>query len=61
MTTCGITVSKNVLWMFLMLYPKVSQVKKCYKFLIYLTTPPPPHTHTYFRLATCFFCALGCP
>ena len=34
---------KNIIWMFLMLYPKVNQVKS-YNLLIYLTTlPPPPH------------------
>ena len=38
--------------MFLMLYPKVSQVKS-YNFIIYLTTPP-PHPHI-FQTANMFF------
>ena len=62
-TKCGITVAKkckHILWIFIMLYLKVSQVK-CYNFHIYLTPPPPPHTHTYFRLPTCFLCYSGCP
>ena len=43
MKKCGITVSKmctNILRVFLMIYPKVSQ-EKHYNFLMYLTTPPP--------------------